>query len=136
MIRRAERRGQKGQSTIEALVGSMLLIPICLLGINAVTCVLTNSVNDNLAKSAARAAANQQSKVAAEDAAKQCISHFPKSAIILDVQLADAITYVDKKHVAVKTTMQIKLPASFAGFDKLQFNAQAVEPIVGVPADV
>lgn len=131
------RRGQRhGQSLIEVIVGSFMLIPIALFGVDMTAIVLANTANDNLAKSAARAAANQDSREKAQAAARSCIGEFQKSAMIVDVQLSDGLSYQKDKSVVVKTRMTVKLPAAFQGFDLIKFEAQAVEPVLALPADV
>jgi hypothetical protein len=129
-------RSRKGQCFVEALVGSMVVIPIALAGLDFTVLVLTNSANDDLAKNAARAAANQAKKADATTAAQQYIDKFPTSPIILNVKLSGAVDYQDDKQVAVNTEMTVHLPVGFQGFDTLKFHAQAVEPVVAKPADV
>jgi Flp pilus assembly protein TadG len=129
-------RTKKGQCFIEMIVGSMVLIPVCLVGLDFVALVLANSMNDSLAKSAARAAANQQTKPAAQAAALQVVSAFPISTMINDIKLTSPIDYNGKDKVAVNTTMTVRLPAPFPGFNQFDFRAQAVEPIVGKRADI
>jgi Flp pilus assembly protein TadG len=51
-------RKSKAQSIVETLVGSLFLIPMVLFLFDVAFLVLTNSANDTLAKSAARAAAS------------------------------------------------------------------------------
>ncbi len=130
------RRNRKAQSLVEVLVGSFLLIPIALFGLDLSVLVLANTANDNLVKSAARAAANQASKPEAIAAARQCVSEFKTSPIIVEVKLADELKFEKQDSVVVKTIMTVKVPVGVAGLDILKFEAQAVEPVVALPADV
>jgi Tfp pilus assembly protein PilV len=129
-------RTQRGQGLIEILVGSIVLIALGWLGLDTAAIVLANSANDGLAKSAARAAANQIDQGAAQEAAKKSIDHFAKSGVITSVKMEGNIDYSPKKQVVVKTVMEVKPPVSFLGFETITFHAQAVEPIVGTPADL
>lgn len=136
MSRLKNRASNKGQSFIEVIVGSMLLVPIALFGLDVMVIVLASSANDTLAKNAARAAANQSVKVLAVAAAQKYVASVPKSAMVLDAKLDGSIDYQDKKQVEVKTAMKVKVPAAFAGMDVVELRAVAVEPIVAGPADI
>ena len=125
-----------GQGLIEVLVGSLILITLAWLGLDVATLVLAGTANDGLAKSAARAAANQMTKQGASDAAQKCINHFATSSIITKVGMIGDLQYQDKKEVVIKTEMQVRPPASFPGFEVITFRAQAVEPIGANPADL
>jgi Flp pilus assembly protein TadG len=133
-MRKANRRNNKGTSIIEVLVGAMFLIPIALFSVDLAAIVLSNSVNDHLAKDAARAAANQQSQAFAQQAAQKTVSGVAKSGIIYDIQLTDVSFNQDQ--VSVKTAIDVRLPVQFPGFATTHFVAQAVEPVVGTPADL
>ncbi|MBX9573990.1 MAG: hypothetical protein K2X77_34155 [Candidatus Obscuribacterales bacterium] len=135
-VSETKRRRSRGQSLVEVLVGSMVLIPIALFGIDLCVIVLANTANDSLAKTAARAAANQGSRQEANAAASKCVDQFKKSSLIVDVQLSQDFNYEKSKEVIVKTRMTVKLPAGVQGFDLLKFDAQAVAPVVAAPADV
>lgn len=129
-------RSKSGQGLIEILAGSIILIGLGWLGLDVATIVLANSSNDGLAKSAARAAANQADKYTATEAANKCIKHFATGGVITKVGLEGDIDYQSKKNVVVRTTMQVRPPVTFPGFELITFHAQAVEPIVADPADL
>ena len=131
-----KRRTGRAQSLVEVLVGSIALIPIALIGIDLCVVVFANTANDSLAKTAARAAANQGSRQEANAAAVKCVDQFGKSSLILDVQLSQDFNYEKDKEVVVKTRMTVKLPAAPQGFDVLKFDAHAVAPVLAAPADV
>lgn len=86
------KRRRKGQSIIETIVGIIFLVPIVLFLFDVAVLVLASSANDNLAKSAARAAASatepaapyngQGNKTVAKTAAEQICSNFAESTII------------------------------------------------------
>lgn len=87
-----DRRRRKGQSIIETIVGIIFLVPIVLFLFDVAVLVLASSANDNLAKSAARAAASavepappfngQGNKDVARAAADAICNNFAESTII------------------------------------------------------
>lgn len=125
-----------GQGLVEVLVGATILIALGWFGLDAAAIVLANSANDGLAKSAARAAANQGDSQSASTAANGCIKHFATGGVIAKVEMEGSIDYQPKKEVVVRTVMEVKPPVSFPGFEIITFHAQAVEPIVADPADL
>ena len=133
---RKRTRGNKGQCFIELIAGSMILVPVCLLGLNLITLVLANSMNDSLAKSAARAAANQQTQVAAQAAAEKVVDAFPESVIIKEMKLSGPVDFQGKDQVKVKIAMKVHVPTPFPGMSDFNFQALAVEAVVGNQADI
>src|SRR5262245_8731596 len=129
------RSRRHGQGIVEMVMGGIVLVMICLLGIDLITLVLANSTNDTLAKSAARAAANQESQTCAQQAAQRVVAGFAKSAIINDVELSAPVSY-GQVQVSVETKMLVSVPAPLPGVGQLTFHAKAVEPIVGTKANI
>lgn len=130
---RVNGRKNKGQGLVEVLTGAMLfLVPISLGALDLTTIVLVNSANDHLVKNCARAAADQDDQNKAAKAAEECISKFPKSAVIVGVNLEGSVEYKEDDQVAVKTIMTVKLPIG----GSIKFHAQAVEPLVAKPSNV
>lgn len=135
-MRKAGKRNQRGQVFIEVLCGMFVLIPIALAALDLMVLVLGNSANDSLAKSCARAAANEQSEANAQAAAEQAVSHFPSSPLIEKVVLdTSKLTYNQKENVTVETVITVRMPVAFPGMEpKIDFRARATEPVVGVTA--
>lgn len=82
-------KSRKGQSIIETVVGIMFLVPIVLFLFDIAVLVLCNTANDNLAKSACRAAASATDDTGAGGkdgpaftAANNVAKNFAESAII------------------------------------------------------
>lgn len=81
-------RKNGGQSIIETVVGIIVLIPIVLFLFDVAVLVLSNSANDNLAKSCARAAASATNNLGigagdkAQEAAQNIANNFQQSTII------------------------------------------------------
>jgi len=126
-------RKRNGDALIEVLLGALILVPIALGIIDISFLAIANTANDNLARNAARAAANQQKDAAAEDAASKVVDAFPTSNIIPNVTLVST-NFVAAQQVSVKTMLSVKMPVSFPGFNPdVQFVAQHTEACVGSP---
>ena len=153
------RRKPLAQSIIETVVGIIFLIPIVLFLFDVAVLVLSNTANDNLAKSAARAAASAtdaSGKGNGDDANKAAVAiadNFATSPIIqksggsfvtgfewnggsgnASVKSGEAITPTPGDgQVAVITTMKVVLPVPFPFLpSSTDFKAKAVEPIVSI----
>lgn len=159
-LRTYQRR--RAQSIVEMVVGVIFLIPIVLFLFDVAVLVLCSSADDNLAKSACRAAASATNGAptfvgtsgAASNAAQQICNNFARSNII---QLPgggigntfltgfnwngtpgggpddNLVNGLAAGQVGVVTTMQVNLPVPFPGFNSFRFRARAVEPIVSLP---
>ena len=136
--RTAQKRNRKanGQCFIEMAVGSMIMIPVMLYGLDIIAVGLSVSVNDHLAKEAARVAAVQTDSHAARMAAETVISRLKKSAIITNASItSDGFNYNDKDRVTVKTELYVRVPAPLPFLEGTKIYARAVEPIVANPVD-
>ena len=129
-------RTQKGHCFTEMIVGGIVMIPVMLFGLDAITLGLGVSINDHLAKEAARVAAVQTDSHSAKKAADNVVNRLKKSTIITEASVTtDGFTYTDKDRVTVKTELYIKVPAPFPFFDGARIYARAVEPIVANPSE-
>lgn len=148
--RKSNMRGRRAQSIIETVVGIIFLIPIVLFLFDVAVLVLASSANDNLAKSACRAAASavggtgQGTPAAGLAAAEAVCNNFAVSTII---RRPGASFLTDFSYnggtlrgtatsqggqVTVITTMDVRVPVSFPFLSSANFRAQAVEPIVSI----
>ena len=131
--RRTNGRNRKGEAIISVVFGSTILIVICLFAADIIFLALANSANDTLARNAARAAANQQDAGTAVRAASGVVTDFHTSALIPAASLTNVAYTSDQ--VVVKTTINVKLPASLLGWPSaLTFVAQDGEAVVGKPS--
>lgn len=160
----ASRAGPRGQSIVETIVGIMVLIPIALFLIDIGAVVLGNIANDQLAKTAARAAGSATdpslqsgTAIAGYNAALTATQGFAESPIINKPAGGSFLTaYCWNGYgtpdfqsspwpggtpppsigdVAVITTMKIKLPIPFPFLPEFfEFKAKNVEPIVSIAA--
>lgn len=135
------RRRGRGQSIIETVVGIIFLIPIVLFLLDVSVLVMAQTANDNLAKSAARAAASATPSPgqpgtagAGQSAAQRVLNNFATSSIIT----SKTMTQFDYDsggtgNVTVGTQIVVRPPVVFPGFSQFNFNARATEPIVSIP---
>lgn len=126
-------RSRKGTSFIEMMVGGIFIIPIALFAVDMSAIVMSNSINDHLAKDAARAAANQEQVATAKEAANKAVKGLNKSSIIPSVEMT---SFDYKNEVTVQTKMVVKFPAPLPGWESTTLVAKAVEPVVAAPADI
>jgi hypothetical protein len=121
-------RNRKGQALIETAVAGIVIVPLCLALFDVAVLVFCNTTNDEAAKNAARAAANQPQQALATQAAQNAIATFKKSSIITDLSVQ--CSYVKDDKVTAKTTMDVRLPVPLPGVSSITFVAQSVQPIV------
>jgi Flp pilus assembly protein TadG len=124
------RRTQRGQGFIEAVLGGMILIPIafCMLDVGAL--VVANQVNDAAAKQAARSAANEQTQALANHAASVAMEAF-EPTMLASFEMTNFNYSSDS--VVVQTTADVKVPFPFPFFSEQNLVAQATEPVIAAP---
>lgn len=125
-------RNRNGQCAIELVIGLVCFVPITMFLIDVFSAVAMSSINDTLAKTAARAAANQQTQFLASGAAQHALNRFPvqEHGLIREVQLV-SVDYQANNKVTVRVAIQTALPAPLPFLNGTpRFVAQAVEPIV------
>lgn len=125
---KANTRNRKGQCLAEAAVAAMFLIPIVLAVIDLATLVLCSTVNDSVAKNAARAAANLKDPGQGTLAAQQVVNAVQKSSIIKNVSMVGP-TYSGSS-VTVQSKMEVQLPVTMFGMHNQVFVAQSVQPLL------
>lgn len=128
----SRKRKTNGQCFVELIVGGIVMVPVMLFGLDVITLGLSCSINDHLAKEAARSAANQLNGGSAKTAASNVVARLKKSSILTKAEIVD-FKYSDRDKVSVKTSLYVKVPAPFPYFQGANIFASAVEPIVGNP---
>ena len=126
-------RKRKGAALIETAAAAIFLIPIVLGLLDAVSMVICSITNDEIAKNAARAAANQPDESSAFTAAQNAINSVKHSPIIANVTLKDfSYSSSDQSSVMVQSQIECNLPVKIAGMQNVNFVAQSVQPIVAL----
>ncbi len=121
-------RNTRGSSFVEAILVAMILIPLALCMLDLIMLVIANSINDQAAKNAARAAANQPSGDEAYSAAQNAMKTVHTSNVIKSIKLIE-IEY-NKDTVSCKTEVVVQLPVPFPGWSVVTFQARDVEPVL------
>jgi Flp pilus assembly protein TadG len=148
--KRIKRSRLRGSSLIESAAGLLVLVPVVLFLFDLVSLVLVQTANDQLAKHAARAAAETPdpnpadpasyaaAQSAASTAAQNIVNTFAASRLASNPTLITC-TYTDNRvagvsQVYVKTglTCTLPIPVPFVGTSGIDFVAEATEPIVAV----
>ena len=125
-----------GQSLVEALAGAVVLIPLLLLCVDAVVVMNVNHTNQELAQTAARAAANIPDEDSAKETAQKAVDNFPESSLVSSATMS-AFTYDSaQKLVTVSVTMTVTIPIPLPGASSVTLTATSVQPIVALPPSV
>jgi Flp pilus assembly protein TadG len=127
-------RPRIGSSLIETLAGFAIIIPIGLLAVDLTMVVSASQLNERLAEDAARAAGNQSNEQDARAAAQTAISSYQINSPISGVTLTNVNFDPGNAQVQVISQMIVNLPVPIVAMDKVTLNADAVQPIVSIPA--
>jgi len=129
-------RQSRGQSIIEVLVGGVILVPIVLAIIDLAVVVLGGEICNDLAKQAARAAANAGTQVDAQTAVDNVKSHFTVSGTYSNVTLnlsSYTAAYDGTATVQSSLTITLPVPVPFLNVGPtMGVKSQATEAIVGI----
>ncbi len=121
-------------SLIETLAGFAIIIPIGLLAVDLTTVVSASQLNERLCDDAARAAGNMGNPQDAQAAAQAAIESYQVVSPITSVKLSSVEFNVMTAQVQVMTQINVNLPVPIGSLDKVSLNADAVQPIVTIPA--
>ena len=129
-------RSRRGQSLIETVVGGVILVPVVLAIIDLAVVVLGGEICNDLAKQAARAAANAAGRPEAVLAVADVQSHFNASSTYSGLSLtlsqydgtADGLASVQG---GVTITLPVPIPFLNVG-PNMGVKSQATEAIVGI----
>lgn len=124
------RRRNQGSLLVQACFIGLVIIIVAMALIDLIVMVLANGVNDTAAKSAARAAAAQNTFATAYNAAKNAVQETKQSGFI-DSLILQGIDYDPGNIVSCRTKIEITLPipVPIVGGHYV-FMAQDTEPIV------
>ncbi len=128
------KRGQKGQSLIEVMIGLIVIIPIGLAAVDLVVLTNASQNNEELCEIAARAASTKGNAAAATNAVQQVIDRVTLTNVVQEVIIDDVQYNLDTGQVNVTLIMRVHVPVPFPNFDTISCRAGAVQPIVSTPA--
>lgn len=129
-------RRPRGQSLIEILVGSIVLVPLVLAIIDLAVVIMGGDICHELSKQAARAAANTSSLAEATTAVADVQANFVKSptyqVLVLKLQKYDG-THDGIASVICNVSILLPVPIPFLKVGPtFSVETQASEPIVGI----
>lgn len=131
-----KQRQNKGVCIAEAVILALaILFPLLYIGMDLTVMVLGQSLNEHVAKDAARAAASHNEQQDALKAATSRVMAVKHSDLIADITL-DKFEYTSQRSVDIQTIVAVKMPAPFPYFNECKLKARAVAPIVATPADL
>jgi hypothetical protein len=133
--RRAGRAG-RGQSIVEVVVGGLILVPVVLAIIDLAVVVLGGEICNDLAKQAARAAANAASQPEALASVADVQSHFHASGTYSGLTLVlsqydGTPTGIATVQSSVIINLPVPVPLLHVG-PNMGVKSQATESIVGI----
>ncbi len=130
----------QGTAIIETAVGLCVLVPILLLLFDVISLLLGQTINDDLAKSAARAASQCSTQSDGLSAATNYIigtqytgsTGLVANAILVESQFNwDSINGIVT--VVTQVTVNLPIPVPLGGPSSQVMKAEASEPILGLP---
>lgn len=126
-------RRKRGTSIVETAAGLFIIIPIVLFLFDVAACVLAQTANDSMCKSAARAAAEADTLGKAQAAAQSAVDNFPAAGYIRSKRLFRPVAYSGAASVTVVTEIvcQFPVPIPFGGPSRMNFVTDMTEPVVG-----
>lgn len=127
-------RSRSAQSLIETLLGMVIIIPLGLASVDITAMVVANHINEHLADSAARAAANQLDDRQARTTAQGIVDRFNIAPPINEVNLDNVVYDLNAEQVTVNTSVNVNLPIPFGTNNQVVLRASSTQPIVATPA--
>lgn len=129
-------RSRRGQSIVEVVVGGLILVPVVLALIDLAVVVLGGEICNDLAKQAARSAANAASRTEALAAVADVQSHFlasgTYSGLSLNLSQYDGTpTGIATVQSSVIINLPVPVPFLHVG-PNMGVKSQATETIVGI----
>jgi len=125
---------RKGSSIVETLASLMLIIAIAVAALDLIMLISASQINEHLAENAARAASSQICELDSRAAAATSLMSYHPSSNISNVEMIDFKYDPGAETVRVVTSMAIELPVPIVKTKFVNLRADAVQPIVGIPA--
>ena len=119
---------------VEVMAGFLVFIPLAFLAIDIVGVTSASQTNEQFAESLARVAASQRNQKSAQRAAEDAAQNFQRNSAIIDVTVEQVQHDLGSGQVTVTTSMQFKLPIPMPGYSIITLKANAIQPIVALPA--
>jgi len=139
MNRSGKYKKNRGSAIIETAVGLFVLLPVFLILLDVIALVIGQTVNDDLAKKAARYAAEEPTQALALAKAQNFVAgtaYAAPTGLVCSARVVDGSFSWNTTQVRVVTEVTINLPVPVPlGGPKSQImQTQATEPTIGVAA--
>ncbi len=135
-LSKKSRRQRSGVAIVEAVIAALLLfLPILYVGMDLTVIVMASSLNEHMARDAARAASSQTRGGDAFKVAQQRVMDLRTSDLVTNPRMT-SFDFVPGHFVSVQTVVQCRLPAPFPFFTQTDLRSQATVPLVSTPADL
>lgn len=131
--RRFKSRSSSAFGLIEAVVCFAIFVPLTLLGADMAVLYNAAQVNEEFSEQLARLCSTLPDKSNANKACQDLVRMYKPPPNILEVGLISLDFDLGMQTVTVTTSMEVKPPFPFPGFEKQKLVAKVVQPIVSVP---
>lgn len=132
--KRKAKRQAKGSSLVETMSGFFVFIPLAFFAVDIATIANAAQINEQFAESVARIAGTQINENSAIKAGTDVMNNYNKPPLITDVSVDNIDYQLAAGQVTVNTAMSVNLPIPFPGYNQVTVRANAMQPIVCMPA--
>ncbi len=135
---RNNRKSRHGSAITEAAVGAFVLMPIFLILVDLVGLVIGQTINDEIAKNAARYAAQGTDATSAATLANNYMATCPYigngKSIVTAAQINAINWNASQVQVITQVTIDLPIKVPLLNIRQQNMQSQATEPSIGVPA--
>jgi hypothetical protein len=127
----------KGSAIIETAVGLFILVPIFLILLDIIALVVGQTINDDIAKKAARRASEQSDAILARQAADDymnTIAYTGPTGLVCGARISGFDWNTDRVRVVTEVTINLPVAVPFGGPASQIMQTQMTEATVGVTA--
>ncbi|HEY9715509.1 MAG TPA: hypothetical protein V6C72_18690 [Chroococcales cyanobacterium] len=128
------RRSPKGSALIESIVGiAIIFVPLVLFATDLAVMFQAAHANEEFAEQLARLCSTVPDKNNAVRACTEVIRQYQTPPNVISLYFSNLEFDLGTQQVSLTTTMVIKMPVPFPGYDRVTVSANAVQPIVSIP---
>lgn len=129
---RSHARRTRASIVAEAVAGVLILVPLALLSVDAMAMVTASHSTEELAQTAARAAANTTEDDIALKLATDTVDLYPRSDLVVGASINTFHFDKENKVVTVEVVMQVRPPVPLPGVSLVDLKATSAQPIVAL----
>jgi len=125
----------RGSALIESIVGiSIIFIPLILFASDMAVMYQAAQANEEFAEQLARLCSTLPDKTNATKACQDVIKQYQVPPNVMSLTFNDIIFDIGVQEVTITTSMVVKMPVPFPGYEHVTVSASAKQPIVSFPA--